>query len=144
VLEFCPRVTLGAGQMKMRSAAREIFMARYKLIVLTNPHPGQDQEYNDWYTQQHLQDVTAVPGYLSAQRFKLRHPMGFEHEWRYLAIYEVETNDPEASVTALLSRQGTDAMLISEALDLDGAVAGLFEPISPVVTAAKDAAAAFT
>jgi hypothetical protein len=117
-------------------------MARYKLIVLTNPHPGQDQEYNDWYTRQHLQDVTTVPGYLSAQRFKLTHPMGFEHAWQYLAIYEVETDDPEASVTALLSRQGTDAMLISDALDLDGAVAGLFEPISSVVQASDDAVTA--
>lgn len=116
-------------------------MARYKLIVLTNPHPGQDQEYNDWYTQQHLQDVTAVPGYLNAQRFKLRHPMGFEHKWQYLAIYEVETDDPEASVEALLSRQGTEAMVISEALDLDGAVAGLFEACSPEVSAIEQAVA---
>jgi hypothetical protein len=116
-------------------------MARYKLIVLTNPHAGQDRDYNDWYTQQHLRDVTAVPGYLSAQRFKLRHPMGFEHKWQYLAIYEVETDDPDASVEALLSRQGTDAMVVSEALDLEGAVAGLFEPCSAVVQAQPSAAA---
>lgn len=116
-------------------------MARYKLIVLSNPHPGQEQDYNDWYSQQHLQDVTAVPGYLSAQRFKLRHPMGFDHKWQYLAIYEVESDNPEASVEALLSRQGTEAMVVSEALDLDGAVAGLFEPCSPTVHAENSAMA---
>jgi len=56
-------------------------MAIYKLIALGNPVEGQDTEYNDWYTNQHLQDVTDVPGYRSAQRFKLAHPVGFEHEW---------------------------------------------------------------
>jgi hypothetical protein len=125
----------------LRRAEPESFMARYKLIVLANPRPGAEAEFNDWYSHVHLQDVTAVPGYVSAQRFKLCHPMGFEHQWRYLAIYEVETDDPDASVKALLSRQGTDAMIVSEALDLEGAVAGLFEPCSPVVEARQGAAA---
>lgn len=108
-------------------------MANYKLIVLSNPQDGQDEEYNDWYSNRHLQDVTNVPGYQRAQRFRLKHPMGKEHAWQYLAIYEVETDDPDATINALLARQGTDAMVISDALDLEGAVAGLFEPCSPVV-----------
>lgn len=114
-------------------------MARYKMIVLTNPKPEREREFNEWYSNRHLQDVTAVPGFKSAQRFKLTHPMGFEHKWQYAAIYEVETDDPEASVAELLGRQGSDAMIISEALDLDGAVAGLFEPCSAVVAATETA-----
>lgn len=108
-------------------------MASYKMVVLSNPIEGQDREYNDWYSNQHLQDVTAVPGFRCAQRFRLKHSVGFEHKWQYLAIYEVETNDPDATVSDLLGRQGTDAMVVSAALDLDGAVAGLFEACSPVV-----------
>jgi hypothetical protein len=110
-------------------------MANYKLVVLSNPVAGRDAEYNDWYNTIHLQDVTAVPGYRSAQRFKLTHPMGFEHQWQYLALYEVETDDPDAAIQNLLSRQNTELMHISEALDVGGAVGGLFAPCSPVVEA---------
>ena len=112
-------------------------MTRYKLVVLSDSTEGREDEYNDWYNNQHLADVVAVPGFVSAQRFKLRDAMGFEHGNRYLAIYEVEADDPGPVVRDLLSRSGTDAMFVSEALNLDKAVAGLFEPCSAVVEASR-------
>lgn len=110
-------------------------MANYKLVVLTNPVAGRDAEYNDWYNKVHLRDVTAVPGYRSAQRFRLANPMGFDHQWQYLALYEVETDDPDTALKDLFSRQNTELMHISEALDLPGAMGGLFAPCSSVVEA---------
>lgn len=110
-------------------------MARYKLVVMTGPKPGRDQEYNDWYNNQHLADVVAVPGFRSAQRFKLSDAMGHEHRNGYLAIYEIDSDDPKAVLAEMFSRSGTPAMVLSEALDLDKAVVGLFEPCSPVVEA---------
>ena len=110
-------------------------MAHYKLVVLSNPTEGKEDEYNDWYTNQHLGDVVAIPGYVSAQRFKLRHPMGFEHTHQYLAIYEVETDDPDAAIAALQARRGTELMAVSETLDRSTTRAGLFEICSPVVGA---------
>jgi hypothetical protein len=109
-------------------------MGRYKLVVLTNPIEGQDREYNEWYDNQHLADVVDVPGFKSAQRFRLRDPMGYHHAQRHLAIYEIETDDPDAAIAALQGRRGTDVMRLSDALDLDTSVAGLFEACSPVVT----------
>ncbi|WP_174275257.1 DUF4286 family protein [Sphingomonas bacterium] len=109
-------------------------MGHYKLVVLTNPVDGREQDYNDWYDNQHLADVVAVPGYRSAQRFRLRNPMGYDHAHRYLALYEIETDDPDAAIEALLARRGTELMAVSDALDQDTAVAGLFESCSPVVT----------
>ena len=110
-------------------------MRKFKLVVLSNPTDGQDAEYNDWYSNVHLADVVAVPGFTGAQRFKLTDPMGFEHKHRYLAIYEFEGDDPDPIVKEMLSRRDTPAMLISDALDLSTAVAGVFEPCSPVVSA---------
>jgi hypothetical protein len=110
-------------------------MAKFKLVVLTGPKAGREDEYNDWYTNQHLADVVAVPGFRSAQRFKLNDAMGFEHRNRYLAIYEIESDDPQEALAEMFRRRGTPAMVVSEALDLDIASVGLFEPCSPVVEA---------
>ncbi len=44
---------------------------KHVLVVMSNPAPGKEQEYNDWYTNVHLGDVLKVPGIVSAQRFKL-------------------------------------------------------------------------
>ncbi len=110
-------------------------MKKFKLLVLTNPKDGRDQEFNDWYTNQHLADVVTVPGFVSAQRFKLADPLGSTHNHRYLAIYEIESDDPKGVMDELLRRSGTPAMILSEALDLEGASLGLYEQCSPVVEA---------
>ena len=108
-------------------------MRRFKLVVLSNAKDGREDEYNQWYNNRHLADVVAVPGFSSAQRFKLRDDMGFPHRHQYLAIYEIESDDPQAVIGELMRRRDTPAMLISEALDLESAVSGLFEICSPVV-----------
>ena len=110
-------------------------MAKYKLVVTTEPKAGREDEYNAWYTNQHLADVVAVPGFVSAQRFKLKDAMGFEHRTRYLAIYEIESDDPQAVLADMFGRRGTPAMVVSESLDMEKASAGLFEPCSTVVKA---------
>jgi hypothetical protein len=110
-------------------------MARHKLMVMTNPTEMREDEYNDWYTNKHLADVVAVPGFVSAQRFKLIDPMGFEHKHRYLAIYEIESDQPKEVLVKMFSLQDTPAMFISEALDMKTASCGLFEECSPVVFA---------
>jgi hypothetical protein len=104
---------------------------RYHFVVLTNATDGQDQAYNDWYNEVHLPDVLSVPGFVAAQRFKLSQegpPQDFTHG--YLAIYEVETDDLEGAHRALQAASGTDAMVISPALDRDSAVAVYFEAIT--------------
>jgi hypothetical protein len=65
--------------------------------------------------------------------------MGFEHRNGYLAIYEIESDDPKAVMAEMFKRSGTPAMVLSEALDLDKAVAGLFEACSSVVEAGAKA-----
>lgn len=112
-------------------------MAKLKMVVLSNPVEGREDEFNEWYTNTHLRDVTAVPGIRSAQRFVLKDPMGYEHRHRYLAIYEIESDDPHAVVEELLRRRGTASMQLSDALNLETAVGGVFEPCSPVVNAVE-------
>jgi hypothetical protein len=109
-------------------------MGRYKLIVFTDPVPGREDEYNQWYNERHLQDVTAVPGMGSAQRFRLKTLTAGAFANRYLAIYDFDSDDPAAVMEEVSRRSGTDAMLISDALNDGGHNVGIFEACSDVVS----------
>ena len=93
-------------------------MASYKFLVLTNAVPGSEAEFARWYDEVHLRDVLAVPGFVSAQRFALDDAgTGELGGYRFLAIYDMESDDPDATMAALRARAGTDAMVISPAMD---------------------------
>jgi len=107
-------------------------MAAYALVVLTNANEGKDAEFNDWYTNQHLGDVLNIPGFTQARRFKLCD--GFEGQHKYLALYEMETDDPAAVTAELQKRAGTPAMFISPAMDMNANMS-MFQAITPMVKA---------
>jgi hypothetical protein len=89
---------------------------RYSFIVLTNSVEGRDDEYNKWYDDVHLDDVLAVPGFVAAQRFR-RLDSDSTSPFGYVAIYEIETDDIDATMKSLTAAAGTDAMIISDAMD---------------------------
>lgn len=111
-------------------------MERYIFVVLTNAVVDEEDAYNDWYNNRHLPDVMACNGFVAAQRFKLTDmepEQSFSH--RYLAIYEVETDDVAKSNEALTEAAQNGAMFISPALNMDDALARYFTPITERVTA---------
>ncbi|MFF1688001.1 MULTISPECIES: hypothetical protein [unclassified Streptomyces] len=93
-------------------------MPRYTYVVLTNPIEGKEAEFNDWYTNTHVHDALKVPGFVSAQRFRLAPEQRGEapFPWGYLAIYELEIDDLQKSIDALAARYNTPDMVISEGL----------------------------
>jgi hypothetical protein len=94
-------------------------MARYVFVVNTNPVDGREQEYNDWYSNRHLADLLALPGVVSARRFMpadAQVVVGVAQPFKYLALYEIETDDLADFIGQLISRTGTDRMPISTAL----------------------------
>ena len=110
-------------------------MAKYVLLVLTNPVEGKEEAYNDWYTNTHLGDLLKVPGVISAQRFKLTDAQlgPAPHPYSYLALYDIEIDDAQTTISALRERIGTPAMVMSDAMSPQ--LIGLtFEPITPRVT----------
>jgi len=112
-------------------------MAKYTFVVLTNAVEGQEAEFNDWYDNRHLPEVLAVDGFVAAQRFRLTEmDPGQEFAHRYLALYEVETDDLAKTNQALTEAAGKGDMLISPALNLGDAVARYFTPITDRRTAA--------
>ena len=115
-------------------------MARHVLTVFTNAQDGRDDEFNEWYSNRHLQDLLRVPGIVAAQRFRHSSVQRSNppYPWRYLAIYEIETDDLAGTIAEITRRSGTDAMVLSDALapERQGFV---FDPITPRVTRPADA-----
>lgn len=115
-------------------------MAKYTFVVLTNATEGKDKEFNEWYNQQHIPDVLNVPGMVAAQRFKLADTQtGGEKPHKYLALYEIETDDLSGLLREMQSRGGTADMVMSDALDLKRVAAYIFTPVAEKVMA-KDVA----
>ncbi len=78
-------------------------MPKYMLIALNGPTEGEGDEttYNDWYNDIHLPDLLAVEGVKSARRFRVIKQN--RAAWPYAAVYEIETDDPDALFDRLYS-----------------------------------------
>ena len=108
-------------------------MGKYYFVVVSNPVAGKEDEYNKWYNEQHLSDVLKVPGFVAAQRFKATQDGGLPG--RYVAIYEMEADDPQTVLTELGRRSGTPDLVMSDAIDLNNISATLCVAASPRMTA---------
>ena len=88
-------------------------MRRFKMLVFSEPFAGRDNEFNAWYTNQHLGDLVALPGFTSAQRFTLHSVSMGTTLNKYLAIYDVETDDPDGVIEGMFAARDTSAMPMS-------------------------------
>jgi len=107
------------------------------LIVLSNPSEGSEDAYNDWYTNTHLDEVVSIPGFVSAQRYKLTDAQiaGFPaSEHTYLAIYEVE-GDPADAFDQLVDELQSGRMALPDSIEQATISPWSFEAISERVGA---------
>lgn len=109
-------------------------MAKFTFMVLSNPVPGQEAEYNDWYSNRHIHDVARARAITAARRYQAE-PMSDKAAaklgYQYLALYEAEANTADevgAGIAGLAERGG---MPMSDALDR-GLCAVYFEEIAAV------------
>ncbi len=111
-------------------------MASYFYMVLSNPASSEQEDaYNAWYDNNHLHDALDIPGFVSAQRYRVPDEFAEAATWRYLAIYTIETEDIARTMGELMDRVGTDAMVISPSIDRDNAYSAPFAPWGPLLTA---------
>ena len=114
-------------------------MAKYNLVALTNALDGQDEAFNDWYSNVHLADVLKLPGVVAAQRFRMsdtQHRPG-PFEYGYMAVYEIEIDDINRTLSELKAVSGTEKMPLSPALDPQRMV-WILEPITGRVERPKE------
>ncbi|MEA2731351.1 MAG: hypothetical protein QOF70_5826, partial [Acetobacteraceae bacterium] len=82
---MCKRLIRFDGEQTLPGNADSPPAAGGLLVNAMNVAPEHDAEFNEWYDHEHIPALAAVPGVLSARRF--RDPKGTH---RYLALYHVK------------------------------------------------------
>ena len=109
-------------------------MRRFKMLVFSEPFAGGEDDFNDWYTGRHLADICALPGFTTAQRFKLHSVSMGRALNKYLAIYDMESDDPDGVIETMFAARDTPAMPIHPAFNLDATTVMLYEELTGMVT----------
>jgi hypothetical protein len=104
-------------------------MPRYSYLIFTRPVAGREEEFNRWYTHQHLPDLLRVPGVVGAQRFRLAAEQA-DAPGSYLAVYDIDSDDIQRTLADIESRAGSAAMPLSEALDMERVTTFVYEAIT--------------
>lgn len=107
-------------------------MPRFRYIVLSRCATGQEAEFESWYCGRHMADVCKVEGVVSAKLSRICLQKVYDLEapqWGYITEYELEADDPQDVIDGILAVSGTDAMPLSPALDKEGMVQVIGEPI---------------
>jgi hypothetical protein len=99
-------------------------MARYVIQFTSAARPGEDEAFNRWYDDVHVADVLTIPGFLSCQRYRVVDPAASRP--RYVAAYEVESDDPQATLGQLFN--SSNKMVISPSLDTEQVTITILEP----------------
>jgi hypothetical protein len=98
---------------------------RYSWIVLTNCVEGTDARYEEWYDKIHIPDLLRVPGIVAAKRGRvcnvqtvmvngaLELSRSAGQNYRYMAIYNIESDDPEGVLAEVIRRANTPEMMIT-------------------------------
>ncbi|MDR7159934.1 DUF4286 family protein [Arthrobacter sp. BE255] len=92
------------------------------LIALVNAVDGKDAEFNEWYSDTHIPEVVALPGFVSAQRYE--YASDAPTPYRYATVYEIEGSAAEAQTVLFGAGLGG-----TETQDLLQMFFGAFAPI---------------
>lgn len=104
----------------------------YRVMVFSRPIAGKDAEFNQWYDQQHVPDMLAIPGFTAAQRFiTVQAATPTSTLPPYLAIYDVTTRDLDATNAEVMRRIKAGIIRKGEAIDYPGIVTAIYSPLGP-------------
>lgn len=109
----------------------------YYFFVFSNPVPGHEDEYNQWYDHQHAEDVVAIPGFVTAQRFVKNdlplYRMVDLQVPKYLIIYTIVSADVEAVFKEVNRRLASGETVISPSFDRKTSVSYVYKPFRPEI-----------
>jgi hypothetical protein len=94
-------------------------VAKGIMVVQSAPvDPAREDEFNDWYTNKHIPEVCAVPGFTGARRYKVLGDAPGETPM-YLTIYEIEADDIMTPLDEWRTRSASGLTTRSDTLRLD-------------------------
>ncbi len=76
-------------------------MEKWWMVIASNcKDKNRETEFNEWYERVHVPDVLrGSPDFKKATRYQIM-GSGHENQGKYLAIYEIETNDLKKTMEA--------------------------------------------
>jgi len=94
------------------------------LVVQTEPKPGREHEFEEFYNSTHMAEILQTPGFVTARRYRTvespRLPSGPDGGWHSnLAIYEIVSDDIAASYAALLERTAQGSLTSADVFSID-------------------------
>lgn len=96
-------------------------MSQNLQIVFGHPGPGVSHEaFGRWYDE-HLDEILSIPGFHSAQRYRLEPAIeaeGWEMPFRHMVVYEVDA-DTAALMAAMEETRLIDTGSYSERKEVD-------------------------
>lgn len=99
---------------------------KMKLVALTRPQPGREAEYHEWYDTKHLPELVNTFGMAGAQRYKLAARLMGSDPNEFLAIYDIEADDPMALLGAIGEASKAGQLTPSDAQDFGTCYTALF------------------
>jgi len=81
-------IRMEGEQLRPGDALAPVGQAAALLFIAMNPAPEHENEFNEWYNSEHLPQLGAVPGVLSARRYR-----GAGATQRYCAVYHLANPD---------------------------------------------------
>jgi hypothetical protein len=87
VTAMCRRIMRYEGEQLLPGDQTAAQGAGALLVASMNIDPAAEQDFTDWYDNEHLPQLAAVPGVLSARRYRASDT---DSERRYLALYHVK------------------------------------------------------
>jgi hypothetical protein len=109
-------------------------VAKFKMIALTTPVSGREAEYHTWYQTVHLPQLCGFEGIDSAQRYKLVAKLMGADTNQYLAIYDIEVDDPMKLMGAIGEASAAGKLTQTDASDMGTTYTALFEAYDELVT----------
>jgi hypothetical protein len=81
--------------------------------------PGQTGEFEAWYETTHIPQIrAAVPSITAVSRYQLVDPESPGRSNRYLAVYELDTDDIPAAAAALADSAAAGRMDMTTAMNM--------------------------
>jgi hypothetical protein len=102
-------------------------MAKFKLIALTTPVAGKEAEFHAWYQKHHLPELVSFAGMRGAQRYKVTAKLMGADANPWLAIYDLETDDPMGFLKTVGEASAAGKLTQSDANNLSTTYTALFE-----------------
>ncbi|MFA7604890.1 MAG: hypothetical protein WCY29_18000 [Novosphingobium sp.] len=92
-------------------------MGKFLMVVTSAAKEGRDADYNAWYDGTHLAEICSIPGVVSGRRYDAIPVTPNPQPTPYLAIYEIETDDPASVLGEMMRRAESGEFTQSDALD---------------------------